>query len=394
VKIYIAKRSIILRTILKNRERIMTDSFPAITIQTCEQNAGGEPSHPLVPRHGEAAKQFPVQDPFGLRKAVVPVFWVERDGMLTGYGTAFAVDPFGTFITADHVVANARLGARPILQRDGIRGTDRTWRFEMPIGEGLIVFLGVGLIYGTVKGPPGAMPRIVGTWTPACEGDDPMAVLQGRPGGKPLDLALISVAPWPPQGDWLRNLPFKARPRGPGVGDIVIAVGYPQIHTWHAYANEMFTTVREGMFAGYGRVTRLHPRGRDYANPTPVFEVEADWPCGMSGGPVFNTEGEVIGLVSRGLSPSDDQPVGHAWATWFEALPQLPRWAPTLDPENPRWRRCWAVMRREPWHLSRISPKREDAEKLVAQIGDGYEVIQGSWRLGTGEFVSASRAPF
>jgi serine protease Do len=75
------------------------------------------------------------------------------------------------------------------------------------------------------------------------------------------------------------------------------------------------------MFAAYGRVTDLYPCGRDHSNPTPVFEVEADWPSGMSGGPVFDAKGEVIGLVSRGLSAGNKELMGHAWAIWFEKLP-------------------------------------------------------------------------
>ena len=35
-----------------------------------------------------------------------------------------------------------------------------------------------------------------------------------------------------------------------------------------------------------------------------TIEVEATWLSGMSGGPVFNEAGEVIGLVSFSLEPS------------------------------------------------------------------------------------------
>jgi serine protease Do len=245
----------------------MTAPFPAIAVQTCEQSVGREPVHLLVPQRGEPATQFLVQDPFGLRKAIVPVFWAGADGMLIGQGTAFAVDPFGTFITADHVIADARRTARPIHHQNDVRGAAEAWRFEMPAGEGLVVLLGIGLIYGTVRGPPGAVPRIVETWTPASQGDDPMAALQGRPEGKPLDFALIKAAPWPSQRDWIRNLPFRARPRGPRLGDTVVAVGYPQIDTWRADADEIRTTVKEGMFAGYGELHAFIPGAATVPTP-------------------------------------------------------------------------------------------------------------------------------
>ena len=57
---------------------------------------------------------------------------------------------------------------------------------------------------------------------------------------------------------------------------------------------------------------RLFPAGRDAVNKTPVFEVEANWPSGMSGGLIFNEAGNVIGVVSRSLAPDDEAPgVGY-----------------------------------------------------------------------------------
>ena len=142
------------------------------------------------------------------------------------------------------------------------------------------------------------------------------------------------------------------------------------------------------MFAGYGRVTGLHPHGRDRSHPTPVFEVAADWPSGMSGGPVFNMAGEVIGLVSRGLAPEEGEELGTAWATWFEALPLMTSWAPTLDPTNSGSRMAWAARRLSPWSLAGVVPAQSEAVALAGKAGPGFEVVHGSWAIGTDDFIS------
>lgn len=43
---------------------------------------------PIEPEHGEPESDFPIQDPFGLRKAVTPFFAFDlQDGMLSQPGT-------------------------------------------------------------------------------------------------------------------------------------------------------------------------------------------------------------------------------------------------------------------------------------------------------------------
>lgn len=60
---------------------------------------------PIQPDAGDDEGQFLVQDPFDLRRRVLPLFAIERaNGNLTGLGTAFQVDLFGTLLTAEHVL--------------------------------------------------------------------------------------------------------------------------------------------------------------------------------------------------------------------------------------------------------------------------------------------------
>lgn len=87
-----------------------TITFSAVPIQTCEARVAGERQHRLEPRSGEGIERFLVQDPFGIRRAILPMFAADEQGRLHGMGTAFAADPWGTFLTADHVVDFMRTG--------------------------------------------------------------------------------------------------------------------------------------------------------------------------------------------------------------------------------------------------------------------------------------------
>ncbi|MEN5229744.1 serine protease [Brevundimonas naejangsanensis] len=356
-------------------------TFSATPIQTCEARAAGEKQHLLKPEFGEGIEHFLVQDPFGLRRAIVPMFAADTEGRLHGLGTAFAADPWGTFLTADHVVDFMRTG-RPKPR------TSSEQMYQFNGDQTLIAMLGIGLIFGTIGIPQDALARIVQTYTPGIEVEDPMAFTGGGVTLKPLDLAVIHSAERPPE-KLIGNLPIRLGHKGAQVGDIVVAVGYPQINTVHGDAKQVSTRVEEGMFAGYGVVTALYPHGRDQANPTPVFEVGANWPSGMSGGPVFNMAGEVIGLVSRGLEPADGETLGTAWATWFEAIPEMTNWVPTLDPLNPSHRRGWGVLRSEPWSLAGVAPSEAEADAILSQAGEGFEKLKGSWAIGTDDFISA-----
>src|SRR4051794_21776433 len=67
---------------------------------------GERQSHPspLWPHEPQRAARFLVQDPFGVRRAIVPVFVERPDGSLEGLATAFHVDAAGTLLTAEHVI--------------------------------------------------------------------------------------------------------------------------------------------------------------------------------------------------------------------------------------------------------------------------------------------------
>ena len=61
----------------------------------------------------------------------------------------------------------------------------------------------------------------------------------------------------------------------------------------------------------------------------------------MSGGPVVDLGGNVVGVVSRSLAPAD----GHPGVGWAVDLTQVPQtfFAPELDPNNPGCSLGWGV---------------------------------------------------
>lgn len=350
-----------------------------ISVRTCEDRAAGEPARPFWPRGDERPALFAREDPFGVRKAIVPLFLMDQSGDLQGLGTAFSLDPWGGFITADHVIASARAGAPHTPAGNG------NFRVEGPADAGFVVVLGFGLAFGTIALPREAIAPVVSAWSPGLEGTDPLARLQGRHDLQALGVAILRAPPL--KVGSIHCLPMRSRPPRPQVGETVIALGFPRIDTFRGAQEEARTIIEEGMFAAYGRVTALRPEGRDRSTPTPVFEVEANWPSGMSGGPVLNGAGEVIGLVSRSLEPEADAEFGLGWATWLEAVPQFADAAPSLDDCNVDMRRGWAVIRNSPWTLIGVCATEAEADVALSSAGLGYVKAFGAWRPGTDDFV-------
>ena len=215
-------------------------------------------------------------------------------------------------------------------------------------------------------------------------GNNPLKALRGEADLEYLDLSILSASC--PDPKLVANLPMVSRPRGPSVDDLVVAIGFPKINVFRGDQKSATKVIEEGMHAAYGRVTRLFPNGRGETLPTPVFEVEANWPSGMSGGPVINTRGEVIGIVSRSLEPGIEGERGVAWATWLQAIPQFQQWLPSLSAINTHYRRGWGILRAYPWHLASVEPTEGEARRILHTLPAGYSVEFGSWRLGSDDF--------
>lgn len=353
-------------------DRFAPETFEAFKVHT--------PSSP----YGEAASNgipFPIFDPFGLRRAVVPVFQRNPDGSVVGSGTAFHVDGWNRLLTADHVVDHMRTHHSNEIAPDILIEVDITRSSHAA------VLLGYGLVFGRLGIPNSCWAPLDRLDAFLIEKDvDPIAALRGASSPYHIgpDIAGMNAVLQPD------SLPFHTLRVNlqscPAVGEVVFAVGYPEISFEALNENEIARYLKEGMFGVYGRVTNLCPSGRGKNRPSPGFEVDADWPAGMSGGPVFNHHGEVIGVVSSSL-PSSDAGLGVGFATSLAMIPNVSRLIPTLDCNNPGWRLGFGVYCPDPWHLSGVFKSQEDAERKKAQLPVGYVVRWGRHRLGADDFV-------
>lgn len=353
-------------------DRFAPNTFAAFEIHT--------PRRPYEDA-GSCGVPFPIDDPFGLRRAVVPVFLRNPDGSAVGVGTAFHVDGWGRLLTADHVVHQIRADHLDQIAPDTLLEVDITRSSHAA------VLLSYGVVFGTVGIPSACWAPMDRVDAILIEGDeDPMAALRGKSSPYQIgpDIAGMSAI-LQPDAPPFHTVPISFQTY-PKVGEIVFAVGYPKLGFEVLSGGEIARYLREGMFGVYGEVTNLCPNGRGRTRMSPGFEVEADWPSGMSGGPVFNLRGEVIGVVSSSLPPSEVGP-GIGYATSLAMIPNASRLAPTLDIDNPGCRLGFGVFRENPWHLANVFRLQADAEHLRAQLPPGYLVRWGSHRLGGNDFV-------
>jgi hypothetical protein len=79
------------------------------------------------PRTSESETDFLIQDPFGLRRAITPVFAFDikdgmlkepREGLSIGLGTSFYVTPYGHQLSAMHIAADF-FSAQNVAMRTG-----------------------------------------------------------------------------------------------------------------------------------------------------------------------------------------------------------------------------------------------------------------------------------
>lgn len=327
------------------------------------------------PRSHEPDSDFLIQDPVGLRKAVTPVFAFDlkngmlvdpREGMSIGLGTSFYVNPFGHQLSAMHVVTdffNAyRIPIRPGPTKNLIE-SQGTW-----IG----IYHDPGLVYGAA--PAGEL--LLATdfiMFPVNQAEHPLAITFDSERLNYVEPAIDLMA-WDVCNLGDRKsvfLPIRIGSR-PSVkeGDRVMAVGYPEIKSWQRPGAKI-VSYQEEMRGSIGRVLKVERAWDQGRKIWPTIVVDAHWKPGMSGGPVFNESGEVVGIVSRG---GDDGFGSNSWsrALWLEALPYRSDIYGDIDPRYPGWVCGWGVCNSN--SLIELFKTREEAEAFRKKDGSILDV--------------------
>ncbi len=122
-------------------------------------------------------------------------------------------------------------------------------------------------------------------------------------------LSLIYASGLPPDN---RFVQAAVTTRLPGIGEQVMVAGL-RASDEHVPADEsMSFTVKDGRIVyganvriGVGEVTQHFPTGRGSMAPGPAIEVACSTPGGLSGGPAFDRNGRVVGILSVSLDHPD-----------------------------------------------------------------------------------------
>lgn len=325
---------------------------------------------PVTPSPEDDLRRFLIRDPMGIRHPIISLLAIDNHtGHASGLGTAFRIDPFGGYLTAQHVL--------------------EAWLGPSHPQSTVVGLLNLGLVYGRAPiGIDGMVMLASATVFRTPPEDIALDRLLNRDSSRmALDCMMLSFKPDNTRLHDVRDfLPLRLTGKWPKVGDEVMAIGFPELGSIQDRVIDA-VVLTERMYGSVGRISEVLPGGREH-RPWPTFAVDSHWPGGMSGGPVFNADGEVIGLVSSSDEPGSEN--AQSYAFWFAPISGLQRNLPHVDPSNPGWVRGWAVLRDAPWHVAAMTNDRLRAEEICATLPPDYAVRLGSLRAGSDDFMGSA----
>jgi hypothetical protein len=174
-------------------------------------------------------------------------------------------------------------------------------------------------------------------------------------------------------------LPVALTSEPPKLGDIVTGYGFAGLDV-AIDGNGEERPMTQYLYQSTGEVLEVTAADPTSTMPWPRFRVSAEWPSGMSGGPVVNAAGNVIGVISRGWSGEADSTATH-FAGWGVSR----RTFGTIDPFAPRRFRAFAAVDVE-GNLRFAGQNLEEAKAFASK--DGLTVRFVSFSPDTGEWLS------
>jgi len=140
------------------------------------------------------------------------------------------------------------------------------------------------------------------------------------------DLAVLSMALTSRYPADRRFVTASLTTRMPALGDVLTVTGFSAAGDG---TETIASNVRIEMApqCQRGRVIDRYPDGRDRRLPGPCLAVECAVPGGTSGGPVFDSRGYLVGLLSTSCDGDEISFVSHLWPALVRAQ-ACPMWPP------------------------------------------------------------------
>lgn len=273
----------------------------------------------------DARGLFLVQD-VEFRSCVLPLFSFDpsaANDRPAGHGTAFRIDPWSRCATAFHVLED-------LFDANGV-GSEIVLKPNLRLAA--LELDGFG--YGLTPIPDGAWRPLAGSFSFFRIEKPPFGAARLR---NLTELMVIRIRPPTSSEDGTPYLKVDFRRWWPRIGEHVMALGYADLDVSPLENGGADRPISQYLYGSLGKIIDIEPADGARGRPWPLIRIDADWPGGMSGGPVFNKYGHAVGLVSAGFKGE-----GGATATFFSGWNMPERIFGSIDPDNPGRFRCWGA---------------------------------------------------